>query len=59
MIPQSIHDVSTLFAANAQRTLQHDRHNPRGDVAARLVRDRALQMLRTGAAKPPTLSGAR
>ncbi len=59
MTPQAIRDVSALFAANAMHTLQHDRHDPHSDLAAKLVRDRALQMMRGAAARPQTLSGAR
>lgn len=59
MVPQSVRDVSTLFAANATNTLQHDRHNPHSDLAAKLVRDRALQMMRQAGSQPRQLSGAR
>lgn len=59
MIPQAIKDVSTLFVANATHTLQHDRHNPHSDLAAKLVRDRALQMMRQAGSQPRQLSGAR
>lgn len=51
MTEQSIRAVSALFVASAARTLQHDWRNPQGHLAAKLVRDRALQLMRSGAAK--------
>ena len=60
MIPQAIKDVSALFAANAQQTLQYGRHDPHSDLTARLVRERMFQMLREGSnASPTARPGAR
>ncbi len=59
MIPQAIKDVSTLFVANATQSLQHGRHDPHSDLAAKLVRDRVLQMLRQAGSQPRSLPGAR